>query len=221
MTFGMLPWVKLPSGWIEGSGLRRFTAKSDMADEIAALMLLLVIAHRSSVADGTSRITYDALKMATGISRAKIANGLDLLGERQIVHREPEGRSTFQLANFPSSGGGWCQLPAKRLYGVTGVVAALRDFRLRRVAEMDALKAYFLIAARRDASENRAHLTYEQINNYAGIPEGRIKSAISLLAVNSLVVVDQFPSKNDPMRTAFAYRLVGLEPRKHQATIEP
>jgi len=218
MTSGMLPWVKLPSGWIESRGLRRFTAKIDMADEIAALMLLLAIAHRSSLADGTSRVTYDVLKTATGISRGKIANGLDLLGDRGVLIREAEGRSTFRLADFASSGGGWCQLPARCLYNSAGVIAGIRDFRLRRVAEMDALKAYLLIAARRDVSENRAHLTYEQINHYSGIPEGRIKSALSLLAANSLIVVDQLPSKNDPMRKASAYRLVGLETRKHQAT---
>lgn len=216
---GLLPWVKLPSTWIEKHGLKRFKSKDSLADEIAALMVLVAIAHRSSVVDGSCRVTYEVLSAATQISRAKISSGLDVLADRGIVIREPNGRSTFQLANFTPDGG-WCQIPASRLYNGNGVIEPFRDFRLRRRAELDALKAYLLIACRRDTAENRAHLTYKQINEYSGIPEGRIKSAISLLTVNHLIVVDQLPSKNDPDRMAFAYRLAGLETRRHQASIE-
>ena len=149
---GLLPWVKLPSTWIEKHGLKRFKSKDSLADEIAALMVLVAIAHRSSVVDGSCRVTYEVLSAATQISRAKISSGLDVLADRGIVIREPNGRSTFQLTNFTPDGG-WCQIPASRLYNGNGVIEPFRDFRLRRRAELDALKAYLLIACRRDTAE--------------------------------------------------------------------
>jgi hypothetical protein len=217
---GLTPWVRLPSRWIEDRGLRAFTARSNLADEIAALMALLAIAHRSSPADGTSRVTYDTLLNAIQVSRAKLSNGLEILATRQIIVREPNGRSTFQLANFNPEGGGWCQIPAARLYTASGILDPFRDFRLRRYTELDALKAYLVIACRRDAKQNRTHLTYKQIHDYSGIPEGRIKSALSLLTVSRLIVVDQLPSQLNPERMAFAYRMANLEPRHHQASME-
>ena len=114
---GLLPWVKLPSTWIEKHGLKRFKSKDSLADEIAALMVLVAIAHRSSVVDGSCRVTYEVLSAATQISRAKISSGLDVLADRGIVIREPNGRSTgsvrqagvnYGMAHWDHRSGGLC-----------------------------------------------------------------------------------------------------------------
>lgn len=212
------PWVKLPSGWIQEGGLRTFgKLESIRADETSALMSLIAIAHHSSPVTGVSRITYDELKAATLASRAKISNGLEILTKRGLLIREPEGRSSFNFANFKESR--WCQIPAKRLYNASGQIMGFEDFKLRQSTSLNALKAYLLIATRRDTKSNRAYLTHKQINEYSGIPDDRIKSALSLLTVTNLILVDQLQSPKDPKRPAFAYRLRHLDSRRHQATI--
>lgn len=212
------PWVKLPSDWIQAEGLRAFGRSKDIrADEISALMSLLVIAHHSSPVTGIAKVTYEELRVATSASREKISNGLEILEARDLLVREPEGRSTFKLGNFASSK--WCQLPAKRLYSARGKVLGFEEFKLRRSTSLDALKAYLLIAARRDIKSNRAFLTHKQIHQYSGIPDEGIKSALSVLAVTNLILVDQLQSPKNPDRPAFAYRLRHLQTRRHQATV--
>ncbi|MGA8158305.1 MAG: hypothetical protein WB822_19300, partial [Rhodoplanes sp.] len=113
----MRDWVRLPSTWIEDGGLQKFQwTNSDKcgSDNVAALMVLAPIAHGAND-EGLAKCTYDALSLATGLSRAKISNGLSVLGELGVIERKPAGRSTIQLANF-SLTGGWSKLPARRLY---------------------------------------------------------------------------------------------------------
>ena len=211
----VLPWVKLPSAWIENRGLKKFRWKAGQgAAETCALMTLLAIAHRASPETATTRLTYDDLMLATNASRARIADGLELLEKRKLIERAPEGRSTFRLANF-NPDRDWCMIPAKRLYAA-GNITGLRDFTLRRNTELDALKAYLAFAARRDRTYNRAHMTYKQIREYTGIPEERIKSAVSLLVVNNLVLVDQ--QQKPDVGVSYAYRLRYLMPRVHHGT---
>ena len=75
-------WVRLPSNWINHHyGLKALRWKSDGvgSDATAALMALSAIAHSTDQQSGIARITYDALCSATSLSRAKLANGLDVL----------------------------------------------------------------------------------------------------------------------------------------------
>lgn len=57
------------------------------SDNVAALMVLTAIAHHADPDSGLSRLTYDQTAAITGLSRAKISGGLDLLEERGIIHR--------------------------------------------------------------------------------------------------------------------------------------
>jgi hypothetical protein len=77
-----MPWVRLPSDWINyGDGLKRIQWKSDGvgSDATAALMALTAIAHHANSQSGIARLSYDALCFITGLSRAKLSNGLDVL----------------------------------------------------------------------------------------------------------------------------------------------
>ncbi|PYF06270.1 hypothetical protein C8J30_1324 [Rhodobacter viridis] len=213
----MRSWVKLPSGWLERRELRAFAwGKQGGSAQTAALMVLLAIAHRAADDTGIARLPYDELQWATHLSRTKIADGLDVLAARQLILREPHGRSTFQLSNYDPTQG-WAMLPAQRLYSSDGI-SAFSDFYLRRKVELDALKAYFAFAARRDRDQNRAYMTYPQLNEYTGIPEARIKAAISFLVVNNLIVVEQI--ERSGFGVSHAYRLTHLQPRRHLGTTE-
>lgn len=215
----MRQWVKLPSRWIEEGGLANFEwGREGGSSQTAALMVLLAIAHHTSLEDGTARLTYDTLQWATHLSRTKIADGLDILADRDLLVRAPAGRSTFQLANYNPKRG-WSMIPAKKLYTSQGI-AAFSDFSLRKKTELDALKAYLSFAARRDSKFNRAHITYKQLEKYAGISQARIKAAISLLLVNELIVVDQKEREGEEFGMSFAYRLKHLSPRIHQGTTD-
>jgi hypothetical protein len=214
-----LDWVKLPSAWINERGLSSFkwAHGGAGADQIAALMILTVITHDADRDSGRARVTYEDFCARTDLSRAKVSNGLSVLGDRGLVERPAEaGQSVFQLANF-SPGGGWAKFPAKSMYAGERI-RAFADFRLRKVVELDALKLFFLMVARRDNRTNLANISYPTIEQYSGIPNVRIKSAISYLASHSLVYVDQIPSRSSEHGVANAYRIVGIDSRNHMGT---
>src|SRR5439155_16829213 len=132
----------------------------------------------------------------------------------EVIEREPGGaRSTYKLANY-NAAGGWAKFPSKSMYS-SGTIAAFTDFQLRRVAELDALKLFFLMVARRDRQMNFASIGYEKIEEYTDIRRVRIKTAISFLASRSLLYVERLPSTVSPEGVSNAYRFVGVEPYKH------
>lgn len=217
----MRKWIKLPSTWIENGGLRafRWTTKEPGAgaSETAALMVLMAIAHRSDLDTGVARLTYGDLVAATGISRTKIADGLDILAARDIVKRKVAGRSTFGLTNY-GKGHPWAAIPAKPLYDGNGAIMGLEDFHLRHPAELDALKIYFTIAARRDTEKNVAWVTYDKMQSYAGVRSGQIKKALGVLNINGLISVDTLPRAGGESGVVFGYRLRHLLPHLHAGT---
>ena len=210
-------WVKLPTAWIESGGLRSFHwRQSEGSSGAAGLMVLMVLAHHADQQTGVVRLTYDNLTTATGLSRTKVSHGLNALVERDIVTRLERGRGTYQLVNFDPTRS-WGKLPARPLYQ-NEQVQAFRDFHVRRVAELDALKAYLAFVARRNNRMNLALMSYYKIEEYAAIPRNRIKSAISLLAVNSLVYVEQVSSTVSEHGVSNAYRLAHLDAYRHMGT---
>jgi hypothetical protein len=211
-------WVRLPSSWINQGDLRRlrWASGGEGSDNTAALMALVAIAHRADEENGVARLTYDELCTATGLSRAKLSNGLDLLERIRVVERTPEGRSTYKLANY-SPQSGWAALPAKGMYSGRKI-AAFSDLTLRRATELDAMKLFFLFVARRGRDTNVANIGYEKISEYTGVDRARIKAAISLLASLSLVYVEQIPSKSNDLGVANAYRIVGVDSYSHMGT---
>jgi hypothetical protein len=211
-------WVKLPCQWIEKRGLKDFRwARGEGADNIAALMALTVIAHQADQKSGIARVTYDDFETKTTLSRAKVARGLTLLKERQILALEPNGRSTFHLtgSNLPS---GWGKFPNKGLYS-QGTIAAFRNMHLRLPAELDAIKLYFLFVSRRDNDTNMAKISYEKIEEYSGVNHNNIKRALSFLSLQNLVFPEYFLSSLTEYGMASAYRLAHILPRRHMGTM--
>jgi hypothetical protein len=219
MSEKMQKWVMLPSTWIEAHQLRTLRWEGDGrgSGDAAALMALTVIAHHADQETGVAKLTYEQMCQATGLSRAKLAAGLDVLADKlEVVERTPAGRSTFHLTHYDPNGG-WAKLPACGMYS-GNIIAGFADFHLRRPTELNALKLFFLFASRRDRTSNMAIISYDKIELYTGIDRARIKPAISLLASASLVYVEQLPSQNFEHGIANAYRLVGLDPYTHMGT---
>ncbi|HEY5363861.1 MAG TPA: hypothetical protein VIJ49_06650 [Aestuariivirga sp.] len=208
-------WVKLPTRWIEDGGLDQLRWAKDGSSCTAALMLLIVVAHNADDA-GSSSITYDEFGIVTGLSRTKVSHGLNLLCALKILERSTTKQSQFKLSSFDPLKG-WGKLPARRLYHGDRILA-FKDFHLRKVTELDALKMYLAFVARRDNSTNLVHITYKQIEEYADIRQERIKSALSLLTVNGLVHVEHVRSSASSFGISNAYRLVHLDTFNHLGT---
>jgi DNA-binding transcriptional ArsR family regulator len=179
-------------------------------------MELTVISHHIDSEKGIARLTYNELCDMTTLSRAKLSSGLNILTERKIIEREPDGRSSYRLVGYdPTSG--WAQFPAKGLYR-NGTVAAFSEFRLRLPAELEALKLYFLFASRRSRNTNMAKISYEKIEEYSGVAHNNIRRAISLLGANGLIHIEHLSSGIHENGVANAYRLAHLNTRHHMGT---
>lgn len=212
-------WVRLPSAWIDEKGLTRLTWKQggEGADNVAALMALIAVAHNADQEAGVAKLTYNDICGVTGLSRSKLANGLEILKKLQIVNQGPDdARSTYSLASF-GSGNHWAKLPAKSMYGA-GRITAFVDFQLRRPAELDALKLFLLFCARRDRNTNVANIGYTKIEAYTDIKRVKLKAALSLLSSIPLVYVEQVPSEMNQNAIANAYRIVGIDSYNHRGT---
>jgi DNA-binding transcriptional ArsR family regulator len=211
------PFVKLPNQWIETKGLREFRwARGEGANNSAALMGLMVISHHVDDEKGIARLTYDELCDMTTLSRAKLSSGLNILAERKIIEREPDGRSSYKVVGYdPKSG--YALFPAKGLYH-NGTITAFSEFRLRLPAELEALKLYFLFASRRSRDTNMAHIAYEKIEEYSGVARNNIRRGLSILGANGLVHIEYLPSSINSEGIANAYRLAHLNTRRHMGT---
>jgi hypothetical protein len=137
---------------------------------------------------------------------------LSILVDRQLIERL-DVQSAYRIADF-NPARGWGKLPARGLYR-QDAIPAFHEFRLRRATELDALKLYYGVVARRDDDTNLARMNYETIEDYTAVPRNRIKSALSLLAVNNLVHVEHVPSWTSDYGVSNAYRLAHLETNRH------
>ena len=214
----MRKWVKLPSAWMEQGGLKLFRwGRGAGAAETAALMALLGLAHRADLDTGIAKATYDDLTTALALSRTTLADGLEILSDRGLIIREPIGRSTFELVNY-GVGHAWAAIPASPLYPANGTIPMFDDFHLRKPAELNALKIYLGLAARRDHRFNVTWMTYDQMADYTGIDRKKIKQALGILAVNGLITVDPISRQDGMPGAAHGYRLTHLYPSRHGGT---
>jgi len=216
-------WAILPSNWIlVENGLRQFRHDNGLADNIMALMCLSVIAHEASIDNGYAKVTYDQFETTLNKSRSLVSRGLQLLLRMEIITLG-EKRSEYQLANFNTEKSNelseyrWAKFPCDALYdGKT--IKFFSNLKLRGQAELDALKLLFLFAALRDTKHNIAIIGYEKIPERTGVLKDRIKKALSLLAVNGIVLVEMIKSKKYDHHVAHGYRLVGIDPYIHSGS---
>jgi len=209
-------FVKMPSAWINDGGLCDFKWRPKGSDNLAALMLYVIIVQHMDPDDGVARLTFTQLADMASVGREKVSRGLDILADRKLIERWTDGRSTYQVSDYEPRGG-WAKLPVKGLYH-NGVVSAFQDFRLRRRAELDALKLYLLFAARRSNETNMAKIGYEKIETYSGVAKPYIRSALSVLSAHGLIQIERFDSALSDSGVANAYRLSHLDSYRHMGT---
>lgn len=226
----MKEWVRMPSYWVkdqESLLLRNFKwSGPSKSDQIAALMLFVVLNHHANDITTTSfkelglcALTYSQLSEISGLSRAKVAGGLRILKDHKLISQVGNGRNNiYKIANFGTQGG-WSKLPAKKLYSSDlKKINSFYKFNLRSKNELNALKTYFLIIALRNNEINYAQISYDKISQYTGINRSEIRSAISLLINLGLVHVDVGSSMVNQELTTNMYRPCYLEPYKHRGT---
>lgn len=213
-------WRQLPTQWIQDQELRNLRWSEHGADAVAALMVMLVMAHRRPLfSDGTNgndvEITYDDLGRSLSISRSKISKGISLLVQQGWVIRG-NGRSLY---HFTASNTPWGKVAVRTLYDQHGAISAFDGWRLRSPLELDAMKLYFLLIAFRDVRKNYTSMRYHVMSEYTGVQAGKIKGALNFLVVSNLIYVER--ETRDPFdRTnpANLYRLRGVDPYRHDGT---
>lgn len=210
-------WSKLPSHWIQDKYLRHFVwIGPNRSNNIAALMCLSVIAHNTDTLTGIARLTYDDFNAITSLSRTKISHGLKVLTSHGIIRRGDKS-SAYSLVKYHEYSG-WCKFPRKSMYDYPGnIINMFKEFKLRNIAELDAMKLLFLIAARRNEKQNITALSYKAIEEYSGISRPRIKAAISHLTSANLLYTEMATS-TDHTRYYNGYRLRGIDSYKHAGT---
>jgi hypothetical protein len=213
----MLGWVQLPTKWILEGGLRNFEWKTHKSNATVALLLLMVIGHHvEQDAEGVVRLTYDDFETTLGFSRTKISDGLELLRKLKIVEIFEGKRSVHRLSGPLSP---WGKLPARPLYSRSGAeLVPFKDFKLRQKAELDALKIFLFLVARRDNDQNLCLATYDQIEKETGVPKARIKSGLTMLYANHLVFLEPQRSTAHDAAIAHAYRIAHVDPYRHAGT---
>lgn len=223
-----ISWKPCPTRKINAGLLRQFHWNDGgRAKHLAALMCWVVIVHEANE-DGFAKVTYDYFQATTGLGRTSISDGLKVLIDFNIVERggklghyllsdftqqkENEAKQFIENQSRP-----WGKLPVKRLYSGQSI-RMFNAMTRRQKAELDALKLFFLIVARRDRRNNSANMTYDQIGGWAGIPKGRVGAAITVLAANHVVLVSEQSSNQSDFGISNSYRLVGVDSYLHRGT---
>lgn len=229
-------WARMPTDWIHKDGLREFKwsskAKSGSnAHKIAALQLYVAIAmtgdhlalpdkEDSVTIRYASDATYNKLQLMTGLSRASVAGGLALLNEQGIIETVKEGRKNYYIPAEYNGKSGWCKVPFRRVVNELGQIVPFQAFKLRRKAELHALKLYLYLCYARPNQSGSTQASYEKINKATAIPEKAIPAAYTVLAGCGLLshidkaVEDEESNKN----AANAYYLIGYRDL-HQHTV--
>ncbi|WP_455865320.1 winged helix-turn-helix domain-containing protein [Pantoea agglomerans] len=224
------PWVRMPSEWIREKRLVaiRWTDEgSPRGHKIAALQLYIAISLTSEdklrniwgVEEPTkvkiyaSSETYTSLMHITGLSRALISGGLDVLKNLNIVNVIPDGRKNLYEISGYNGLNGWCKLPQRALFAADGTITGFKSLSKRNKYEFYALKLWLYMLQVRDNVSPAVNASYEKINEGTGVPEKEIPRAYGLLLSMGLLtrVSKESDDDADHKKTANAYYPIGYK----------
>ncbi|EJR7285360.1 TPA: helix-turn-helix transcriptional regulator [Enterobacter kobei] len=220
-------WFKMPSTWMRNEGLREFKWSNDQlgapAAKIAALQIYYSIAmslefvemrgaYDMKINCYVSTATFNRFRALTGLSRALITAGVEVLERAGLIKRYREGKRCFyEIVGYVPGGGGWCKVPLRKVLGTAGEIVPFHRFKLRRKIELYAMKFYLYICFARDNTTEGTYASFETINKATGIPEKEIPSTYSfLIAVGLINRVDKGNEDSfDPAKRANTYYVTG------------
>lgn len=211
-----MAWKPLPCDWVRDGRIKALgwssRARVSRAEATASLMVFLALVTHSDVREGNGRglpnhlevdLTYNALMVITGLSKALVSAGLKALEELGLIQTVREGRKNlYLLEGFQA--GSWVKLPSRALFQGR-VIEAFSVFTKRSKVELYALKLYLYLASARSAQLFYSMSTYMRIHEVTGIPMEDIARAISFLESCGLLArVErgqvEGSSKKDPNR---------------------
>ena len=207
----------MPSGWVlEASVLPSMRwSQGEGASYASALMCYAVIVQHADMDTGVASVTYDTFAAATGRGRELVSKGLQHLYRFGLIDK-PGGRSLYHMVDY-SRDQGWAMFPHRQLY--TGDrIPFFSEMHLRKRADLDALKLLYTFTAFRSREDNRAHVSYKRIAELTGVSDKNISAAVSLLTSGHVINVDQVTNEHSSHAFHHAYRLRGIEPRRHRGT---
>lgn len=133
-----------------------------------------------------ARASYDALQQATGLSRTSIAAGITRLIELQMIQALGSHQKRHYLIVEKGNAARWFKLPCMPIVR-NQAIFPFASFTLRSRHELNALKLYLYLAARRSNHLQYTAVTYEKIFERTGISEREIRKASSLLVTSGLM----------------------------------
>jgi hypothetical protein len=193
-----LPWHKMPSlSTLQALPKIQWSSDDGLAPASSTVALMVyVILHFSAdevIEHGVwdmplkklvATASYDQLMSATGgRSRSLISDALPRLERLGLITREGSNQKRRYVLKVEAR---WFKLPCQAIVQ-HGVVVPFKNFTLRSRHELNALKLYLYLAARRDNVKVFSLASYENISSNTGVPERYIPKALNILAVTNLL----------------------------------
>jgi hypothetical protein len=216
-------WARLPNSWIYDDRLTAFSAAPTRRGAAgAALKLLIAIIVRAvnkRAADagadqGSALLSYDQFMELTDLSRGMVAKGVALLKASGIVTVEaaPGATSRYRLAGYGAKDT-YGRMPKALLYRGPSVQAlkTLYELSLRNEADVNAMKLYLLICGTQDKDTRVSLINHHTIWLRTGIPEKKIRRALSVLYEHGLVSHVLIDRSDEGKPPSVGYRVVGLQ----------
>ena len=210
-------WGRFPSDWVAAGGLKCFGWSRVGTPGIAALRLYTVLAQRLRDPDGVVRANYEALCDNANLSRASVSSGLRLLEDKNLIRtgQAAGGKGRYQFIGYDPKRG-WAKIPAQKLYDGRQF-QPFKTWHMRSQVELHAMRLYLLIATRRDTSLNEAFLTYQKIQEMAGMRDDQITGGLTFLSASSMIYAINHTREGHG--TARGYRIAGLDPHRHGGNV--
>lgn len=233
MNMDIVDWRIMPSHWMLNSehslSSLKWAGKGYGSANTAALMVYYILCLYASERDnpitklgaGEAEATYNELEKATGISRNKVWEGIDVLKKMNLIEisSTKTRNNIYRIVGYKEIP--WCKIPLRKFVKNKAIVDVFCDFSLRKKTSLHAMKIYFLILYFRSNQTNYASISYDKISQYLGITKSDIRPALSLLQHAKFTLLDRINSPNNLSRYRHnIYWVSGIDSRKNFSTLK-
>ncbi len=223
----MNDWRQIPTDWITKAVLNELKwTQTEGSTNAAALMVYIALGAYTAPYDdliknlskGEASPTYNELQKFCGLSRDLISKGIKKLLLLNLIAKKKEGvRTIYTITDLYTKPFG--KIPYKAFAHKGKLQNVFGGLSVRNKRTLHALKIYFTVIKYRYEKTNYAHISYEKIEAFTGVPRFEIKAALCALTENKLLIIDMVPAQNNEYRQNI-YRIRGVESTRHLATME-